>query len=440
MSEPTAREVAYLLVAYPRTSELFVTSEIHRVERAGIRLRLYVLKEAEPGDRHPRHPVVDRVVAEPEYLSPVTSIRDDGLLRWTAHNIRPFLPRLLRVAVARPLGLGRALGLACVQAARAARAGARGSAVACFKELLLAVDLADRLRHAPAVRHLHAHFAHRATTVAWLAATIMNLPFSFTGHAKDIYQESLNPAGLLRRKLAAARFAVTCTDANRQHLLAIAPGAPIHRVYHGLNADLARLLEHPAAGGREEGALRIVSVGRLVRKKGFDVLVDALALLRARGHDVQLVLAGADGDHGTEIRARIARHGLSGRVRLPGLLAQPELYEAYRRASVFCLPCRVLDNGDRDGIPNVLVEAMAAGLPVVTTAVSGIPELVTDGENGLIVRPDDPAALADALARLHADPMLARRLAEAGRATVRERFDGDRLADQLAALFAEAVA
>jgi glycosyltransferase involved in cell wall biosynthesis len=126
-------------------------------------------------------------------------------------------------------------------------------------------------------------------------------------------------------------------------------------------------------------------------------------------------------------------------VRLPGPMGQAELSREYRRASVFCLPCRVLP-GDRDGLPNVLVEAMASGVPVVTTGVSGIPELVSHGANGLLVDPNDPEALAEALLRLHEDRELAARLARAGQATVRERFDGDELVRELAELFREATA
>jgi len=140
------------------------------------------------------------------------------------------------------------------------------------------------------------------------------------------------------------------------------------------------------------------------------------------------------------LRRRIARNDLEASVRLAPTMSQAALYGEYVRASVFCLPCRVLDDGDRDGIPNVLVEAMAAGVPVVTTRVSGIPELVEDGVNGLLVRPDDPAELADALLRIHSDAALRERLATAAAATVRERFEGDVLAHRLAALFREALA
>jgi glycosyltransferase involved in cell wall biosynthesis len=143
---------------------------------------------------------------------------------------------------------------------------------------------------------------------------------------------------------------------------------------------------------------------------------------------------------GPELEAQIGTLGLAGRVRLVGSMAQSELYEEYRQASAFCLPCRIAETGDRDGIPNVMVEAMACGVPVVSTNVSAIPELVTSGSNGLLVPPEDPRAVADALLRLHGDPDLTRRLGAEAVATVRARFDGDRLVDELVTLFREAAA
>ena len=277
--------------------------------------------------------------------------------------------------------------------------------------------------------------------MTWLASAITGLPFSFTGHAKDIYAPSLNPAGLLRRKLEAARFAVTCTEANVDHLRSIAPDATVHRVYHGLNADFSRLLGEeatPAPG--PNGTLRLLGVGRLVAKKGFDTVVDACGLLHERGVPFEAVIVGPDDDAGPALRARIGELGLEGRIRLEGQMSQAELLEEYRRASAFCLPCRVLDNGDRDGIPNVLAEAMACGAPVVTTPISGIPEIVRDGVNGLFVSPDDPEGLAAAVLRLREDRALADRISEAAAATVHRELDGERLALTLQSLFREAIA
>jgi glycosyltransferase involved in cell wall biosynthesis len=298
-----------------------------------------------------------------------------------------------------------------------------------------AAAVADELSHGRPVTHIHAHFAHRTTTVAWWAAHVLGLPFSFTGHAKDIYQADQNPHGLLERKMRAAAFVVTCTDANRRHLQAISPSTPVHVVYHGLNADFSRLLADAPPAHRPD-RLRVISVGRLVAKKGFDVLVDALALLTERGVDVTAAIAGEPGPEGHSIRERVATSGLSERVEFLGTLSQAELFAEYRRSNVFALACRITDDGDRDGIPNVMMEAMAAELPVVSTAVSGIPELVETDVNGLLVPPEDAAALADAIWRLSKDPALAQRLAAAGANTIAEHFDGEVLARRMAELFA----
>jgi glycosyltransferase involved in cell wall biosynthesis len=441
MPEPAPQErrtVAYVLKGWPRISELFIASEVYRLEQAGLALRLYVIR---PKDESETHPVVDRIAAEPVYLPETTSLSKTTLAAWLARNLRPFLPALRRTARRHPRGLARAAGMALAQSVRARKGRFAWPRKLYVKELLQAVALADELAGAPDIRHLHAHFAHGTTTVTWLASAITGLPFSFTGHAKDIYSPSLNPAGLLRRKLLAARFAVTCTEANVRHLRSIAPDAAVHRVYHGLNADFSRLIETgerdpaPAPNG-----LRLLGVGRLVAKKGFDVVVDACGLLHGRGVPFEAVIVGPDDDAGPALRARIDELGLGDRIRLEGQMSQAQLLDEYRRASAFCLPCRVLDNGDRDGIPNVLAEAMASGAPVVTTAISGIPEIVRDGVNGLLVAPDDPEAVADAVLRLRADPGLAQRISREAQRTVRAEFDGARLAADLQGLFREAMA
>ena len=437
MPDEPGPTIAYLLKGYPRLSELFIASEIERLERTGLRLRLFVIK---PPDEPPRHQVVERIRARPEYLPPVTTVSGTPALPWLARNLRPFLGPLTRTARRRPLGLALALWAAGAQAVRARKGRFAWPRKVYMKEFLLAVALADRLLADPSVRHLHAHFAHGSTTVAWLASTITGVGFSFTGHAKDVYSDSLNPAGLLGRKLRAATFAVTCTAAGREHLQRAHPPTPVHCVYHGLNADLAQLIGDQPPRRSANGSLRVLGVGRLVPKKGFDTLVEAASLLADRGVEVEATLAGEDGEHSEEIRRLIAARGVGHRFELAGPLDQSELHRAYLGADVFCLPCRILADGDRDGIPNVLVEAMACGLPVVTTPVSGIPELVRAEDNGLLVPPDDPEAVAEALLRLRTDPELASRLGRAGRESVLRRFDGDHLARRLAALFEGAIA
>jgi glycosyltransferase involved in cell wall biosynthesis len=436
--------VAYVVKGFPRLSETFIASEIYRLEQAGLPLRLFVLKPVEEHERRERHAVVRRIRARPVYLPATSSLSGVPRLRWLARNLPAFMPALDRIARRRPLGLLGAASAALMDSLRARRLWWSLPRKVFMREFLLGVALADRLLEAGDVRHLHAHFAHGTTTVTWYASRITGVPFSFTGHARDIYTEKLNPGDLLRRKLRAARFVVTCTEANRRHLKELADGRPVHLVYHGLNADFTRILAEAGAAPARNGRFRVLAVGRLVAKKGLDVLVEAVGILVDRGLPVEAVIVGhpapLEPEVAPQLERRIAELGLAGRVRLVGAMSQSNLFDEYRRASVFCLPCRVADSGDRDGIPNVMVEAMACAVPVVGTDLSGIPELVVHGRNGLLVPPEDPAAVADALLRLYADPALARELGREAEATVLARFDGDRLAGDLATLFREATA
>ncbi len=427
--------IAYVLKGYPRVSEIFIASEIYRLEQAGQQLELFVIK---PADEDQHHPVVDRIRAMPRYLPPTTS--SPTMAGWLAANGARFIPALGRTLRRRPAGVARAAAAAAMQAVRARRTFRSKPKKVYLREFFIALALADQLLLTPDVVHLHAHFCHGSTTVTWLASLITGLPFSFTAHAKDIYSPSLNPAGLLRCKLDAARFAVTCTEANREYLARLGSRTPVYAIRHGLNADFSRLLaqtpnDPPLPRPVPDGCLRVLGVGRLVPKKGFDVFVRACAILERRGVPFEALIVGEDGEHGDELRRLIAALGLHDRIRLAGPLGQAELLAEYRRASVCCLPCRVLDDGDRDGFPNVLGEAMACRVPIVTTGISGIPELVKHEVNGLLVAPDDPEAVAGALQRLAGDPALAQRLGAAGAQTIRRNFDGDRLAQQLAGLF-----
>ena len=433
-SAPETGTVAYVLKGFPRMSEIFIASEIARLEELGMSLRLYITK---PGDGSTPHEVVGRIQA-PRIAIPgsTPSLSGTALRKWLKANMPTVGRAFGRVALRHPVGLARAASAAMAQAFRSRKRPIRWGRKMYLREFLQAVAVADDIERTD-VRHVHAHFAHGATTVAWLATMIVGLPLSFTGHARDIYSESLNPEGLLRRKMDAASFVVTCTDANRKHLEALGSTTPVHCIYHGLNADFSRLV---AANGAAmppaaDGTLRLLGVGRIVPKKGFDTMIDACALLRDAGVPLEAVIAGEDGDHSDVVRRRIAALGLDGKVRLAGPMTQGELHEQYHAADAFCLPCRILDDGDRDGVPNVLVEAMACAVPVVTTDVSGIPELVEDGRNGFLVPPDDPARVAERLSLIHRDPELAARIGSAGQETVRSRFDGGELARRLAALF-----
>ncbi len=428
--------LAYVLKAYPRASEPFILSEIYRLEALGVPLRLFATKPAEAADSHPRHRVVDLIRATPEYLTPTASVSSAPFSAWLRTHLPRFAPALRRVVRRHPAGMAKAFGTLSAELGRSRRSDGRIRRPF-IREWLHAVEVVDRLGSTPSVRHLHAHYAHGATSIAWFASLITGLSFSFTGHAKDIYADASNPAGVLRRKLEAARFAVTCTGTNQRMLESVAPAATVHCLYHGLNIDFSRLLESRPPSRKPLERFRILSVGRLVRKKGFDILIGAAALLRQAGLAFEVVIIGNDGDHAADLRRLIAALDLQAHVTIVGPQDQARLFDEYHRAHVFCLPCRVLADGDRDGIPNVLMEAMACGTPVITTDVSGIPEVVQHEKNGLLVAAENAPALAAALTRASRENALMTHMAEAARRTAREHFDGDRLADRLAALFLE---
>jgi glycosyltransferase involved in cell wall biosynthesis len=281
--------------------------------------------------------------------------------------------------------------------------------------------------------HVHAHFAVSQTEAALALAQLLDCGFSFTAHARDIYATP----NALDQKLRAARFVVTCTEHNAVHLSRLCPGLPpgrLHVIRHGVPSPPG--LRPPGARPRPSPSSPplLLSAGRLIPKKGFEVLVDACALLRERGVSFECRIAGA-GPLYRGLERRIARAGLRAHVRLLGWQDGAEMARLYGAACAFALASRVVNGGDRDGLPNVLVEALSLGLAVASTRVSAIPELVQDGVTGLLVEPDDPVSLAGALERLLADPELRERLGEAGRRLVAARFDLEANTRLLAGLF-----
>jgi glycosyltransferase involved in cell wall biosynthesis len=424
-------KVAYVLKGFPRLSETFIANEIFQLERLGMELRLYGVKS----EREPVvHPVVGAIRAPLRYLPEASSLSDTTLWRWLRENAPAFWPAHAALLRRRPLAWASTLATALALAwkHRSREAGAPLALKKVFlKEFVQAGWIADAVQRAGDVSHLHGHFCHGVATMTWFASRLTGLPFSFTAHAKDIYQGELNPGRLLERKLGAARFVATCTCANAQVLRARHPRPDeVHAIYHGLDTEW--FSPQRATPGSE--APLLLSVGRLVEKKGFDRLVDACALLRRRGVAFRCLIVGEDGSAGAALRAQIDWLGLADRVQLQGAVAQDQLREIYRGAQAFALPCRVLEDGDRDGFPNVLAEAMAMGVPVVSTPISGIPEMIEDGVHGLLVD-GSPEALADAIERLLGDAALHERLAAAARARICERFDSRETTAALRDLF-----
>jgi len=276
---------------------------------------------------------------------------------------------------------------------------------------------------------VHAQFASVTATVAWMLAELVGLSLSISCHARDIWTSE---ASLLPEKLRESEFVTVCTQAGYDRLQGAYPlavGPKLHLVRHGV--DVTEF--HPSARQPQEPPL-VLAVGRLVEKKGFDVLLRAAAELRERRLEFGLSIAG-EGPLRPRLEAMVADLGLAGTVALEGALPMEEVRALYGRAAVFVAPSVVAGDGDRDGLPNVLLEAGAMGLPIVAAATSAIPELIVDGETGLLVEPRNVSQLADRIAQVLADPALAASLGTAARAAVAAAYVLDRNAALLEALF-----
>ena len=391
--------VGYVVKRYPRYSETFVVAEIAAHEAAGLEVEIFSLFP--PNDTHFQDAIA-RVRAPVCYL-PSQGVKAVDF--WAA----------LEDASATLPGMWSDL-----EAARGEEA------LSVCQAAVLAAEVRRR-----GIGHLHAHFASAPAAVTRLASRWAKVPYTFTAHAKDIFHETVRPDDL-RGKLEDAAAAVTVSDFNRDYLRAAfgAAAARVRRVYNGLELDRFPYAE-PRARPR-----RVVAVGRLVEKKGFGVLLESAALLAARGVDFTLDLIGS-GPLEAPLQQRAAQPDLAGRVRLRGPQPQAEIARAVSEAAVFAAPCVVGQDGNRDGLPTTLLEAMALGTPCVSTDVTGIPELVRDGETGLVVPQNDAAALAAALERLLADAALRVTLAARARRRIEEDFDARRNSARLRQIVAE---
>jgi glycosyltransferase involved in cell wall biosynthesis len=278
------------------------------------------------------------------------------------------------------------------------------------------------------VHHIHAHWATLPTTAAYLCALWLDRPFSFTAHAWDIFVKNRS----LAKKIELAAKRITCTEYNRSFLSQLCPESKdkIFLNYHGVDVQKfsvdanERLSTYAADVEGKKGKFHFLSIGRLVESKGYETLIDAYALLRRNGVDYESVIVGS-GPLRKSLQKRIYAYGLNDMVKLRTEMPQDQLRDLYRKAFVFVMASIVARNGDRDGIPNVLFEAMAMSVPVIVTSISGIPEAVTHRRTGLVVPPKDPQHLADAITELMQDPALARKLGRQGRSEIESRFHAD---------------
>ncbi len=428
ISSTFAPEIAYVLKGFGRTSETFISNEIFLLESLGARLQLFSIKKLE-GQR--LHGVVSRIQSPVAFLPDASPVNETNFLFWLLLTLPGFFGAHLYLFLSRPALYLRVLFESLEYCVRL-RSKPWIPKKVFFKEFIQAGYVAREVLRRPSIRHLHAHFCHGATTVTMFASRLAGVPFSFTAHAKDIYLEELNPRDLLDVKMRRAEFVVTCTEANLRHLKQRDTGTtPVHAIYHGLDLSLFTPAEESAA----VSIPLLLSVGRIVEKKGFDYLIRACHLLRRQGRVFKCLIVGGADKHSEFIKGLIRDLELEDVVEMRSSVTQEELKQIYQQATVFALPCLIGDNGDRDGIPNVLVEAMAMQLPVVSTSISGIPELVQSGVNGLLVASRDEVRLAEAIRALFDNPGLRQRLGRAARARVLESFDSSRNTQFLKALF-----
>jgi glycosyltransferase involved in cell wall biosynthesis len=402
MSPPS--RIAVVVKGYPRLSETFIAQELHALEQRGLPLLIVSLRH--PTDRavHALHREIEaQVLYLPEYLyqEPLRVLRAWWRMRRTAHYRATQALWLADLRRDRTVNRIRRFGQA----------------------LVLSAEMpAD-------IRVVYAHYAHTPASVARYAAALSGRPWCLSAHAKDIWT---TPAWELREKLLDCVWATTCTAGHAAHLRGLAPGAEIMLTYHGLDP---RRFPSPGRGSGPDGSdparpVRLLGVARLVPKKGMRVLLPALAALPRTAWRYDHV---GGGPLLAQLQAEAERLGIADRITWHGALPEDRVLEAYRTADLFVLASRIAPDGDRDGLPNVLLEAGAMELAVVASRVAAVPELIEDGVNGCLVPPDDPAALAGALARLIADPAARLRLGRAARAHVLEQFAMTPGIDRLAA-------
>lgn len=408
------QSIAVVVKGYPRLSETFIAQELVGLENAGLNLHVFSLRHPTDGATHPVHGELRAPVTYlPEYL------HHEPARVWRAWRRARTLP-----------------GYADARAAFLAdlRHDPTRNRVRRFGQaLVLAAELPA------AVTHLHAHFIHTPASVARYCAIITNLAWTCSAHAKDIWTSNERE---LTTKLADARWVVTCTRAGHSRLRALAPRPQdVHLSYHGLDLDRFSTpdADRAEAAGRDgtRAPVELVTVSRAVAKKGLDTLIEALARLPRQLAWRWTHIGG--GGLSDSLRRQAERLAIADRIDWRGALTQQEVLRQLRASDIFVLPCRVARDGDRDGLPNVIVEAQSQRLPVVSTTVSGIPELIEDGRNGVLVAPDDVDALAAALAALIADPATRQAMGRLGEEKVRAQFDHRRSVSHLRDLFASVV-
>ena len=402
------KTAAFILKGYPRLSETFIAQEILSLERQGLGIEIISLRHPTDLDVHPVHREIRAPISYlPEYL-----YREAFRVLRALYSISR-RPRF-RVAL-------RAWWKDLLRDPTPNRIRRFGQAIVLANEIT------------PHVEQLHAHFLHTPASVARYTSLLTGIPWSMSAHAKDIWT---TPDWEKREKLATCDWAVTCTATGFHHLSSMAPDDRLRLVYHGL--DLDRFPPPPFKKALRDGSdadhpIILLSIGRAVEKKGFDSLISALQ--HVPEHLAWRLIHIGGGPLLDRLKQTADRAGLADRIQWLGPQPQEIVLENYRRADLFILPSIVAKNGDRDGLPNVLLEAQSQGLACISARLPGIAELIADKRTGVLVEPGDSAALAEAISNLAQDPQQRQTLGDAALELVHERFTLSEHIGRLASLF-----
>ncbi len=397
--------IAVVLKGYPRLSESFIAQEIYALERRGFNLHLFSLRHPTDPDVHPVHRKIQSLVIYlPEYLH---------------HEPLRVLKAFIKTCYKRAFFPAAAVWLHDLWRDRNANRARRFG-----QALVMAAELSKD------IKHVYAHFLHTPASVARYTSILTGLPWSCSAHAKDIWT---TPAWEKREKLASCEWLVTCTQSNTTHLRQLADDPnKVKLVYHGLDFDVFSAHERfsPQHNGLDpDNPVRILTVGRAVAKKGYDVLIAALSELPGDIHWHFIHIG--DGAQLALLKEQAQRLGVQNHIQWLGLLPQDKVLEQYRQADIFVLPSRITDDGDRDGLPNVLMEAQSQKLACISTNISGIPELIEQGVSGVLVEPENKQQLTAALQDLILHPDKREQLATWGFTVVRGKFSMQRGIDTL---------
>lgn len=384
-------KVCYVLKRYPRLSETFIVNEIAELKRQGV--EVIILAQKDPGEDIV-HEKVKSLSIPIFYLPSLSSL---SLKSWSIRHFERYCGK------ANDLSLDKLQGALSEQD------------YATWMQMAMAAPLLKSL----GINHIHAHFATWATTAAFFLSGFTGIPFSFTAHAKDIYHESVDKK-VLAEKIEKALFVITVSDFNRQYLEELLRNerrsGRVIRLYNGID------LEQFSPSGEGKEANLIVGVGRLIQKKGFEYLIRACKILNERGRTFHCIIIG-EGEERDALEKMAVHFSLRDKVTFLGAQPQSEVKRILQKASLFVLPCIIGDDGNRDGLPTVLLEAAVLEVPIISTKVTGIPELISHGQNGFLVEEKNPEALAGAIENLIDSPSLQKKFISSALAKLRTDFN-----------------